>query len=89
MSPKLLFEGNYVCLRVLIEVEKPLRRFMFLNIEGEGRKMFFVKYEKLPYFCRHCGLIGHDHEECGDGDWEEKDLQYVTWMLASRRTSVM
>ncbi|KAM0849618.1 hypothetical protein ACQ4PT_053607 [Festuca glaucescens] len=88
MSPKMLFEGNYVRLRVLIEVEKPQSRFVFLNIEGEGTKMLFVKYEKLPYFCRHCGLIGHDHEECGDGDWEEKDLQYGTWMLASRRTSV-
>jgi hypothetical protein len=78
MSPKLMFEGNYVRLRILIDVEKPLPRFVFLNIEGEGRKMLFVKYEKLSYFCRHCGLIGRDHEECGDGDWEEKDL---VWYL--------
>jgi hypothetical protein len=88
MSPKLFFEGNYVRLRVLIEVGNPLTRFVSLNIEGEGRKMLLVKYEKLPFFCRHCGLIGHDHEECGDGDWEEKDLQYGSWMLATRRSSV-
>jgi hypothetical protein len=88
MAPKLFFEGNYVRLRVLIEVGNPLTRFVFLNIEGEGRKMLLVKYEKLPFFCRHCGLIGHDHEECGDGDWEEKDLQYGSWMLATRRSSV-
>ncbi|KAM0907049.1 hypothetical protein ACQ4PT_016383 [Festuca glaucescens] len=88
MSPKLFFDGNYVRLRVLIEVGNPLTRFVFLNIEGEGRKMLSVKYEKLPFFCRHCGLIGHDHEECGDGDWEEKDLQYGSWLLATRRSSL-
>jgi hypothetical protein len=46
-----------------------------------------VKYEKVPFFCRRCGLIGHDHEECGDGVWEEKQLQYGSWMLATRRAN--
>ncbi|KAM0895331.1 hypothetical protein ACQ4PT_023907 [Festuca glaucescens] len=31
-----------------------------------------------------CGFLGHDHEECGDGVWTEKQLQYGTWMLAVR-----
>lgn len=29
--------------------------------------------------------MGHNHEECGDGLWEEKDKQYGTWMLAQRK----
>lgn len=29
--------------------------------------------------------MGHNHEECGDRLWEEKDKQYGTWMLAQRK----
>ncbi|KAM0822338.1 hypothetical protein ACQ4PT_007450 [Festuca glaucescens] len=87
MSPKLFFEGNYVRLRVIIDVNKPLMRFVSLMVEGEGRKRLAVKYEKIPFFCKRCGLLGHDHEECGDGAWEPKDLQYGEWMLAVRRSN--
>jgi hypothetical protein len=87
MSPKLFFEGNYVRLRVMIDVSKPLMRFVSLMVEGEGRKRLAVKYEKIPFFCKRYGLLGHDHEECGDGAWEPKDLQYGEWMLAVRRSN--
>jgi hypothetical protein len=87
MFPKLFYEGNYVRLRVMIDVRKPLMRFVSLAVEGEGRKRLAVKYEKIPFFCKRCGLLGHNHEECGDGDWESKDLQYGDWMLAIRRNS--
>jgi hypothetical protein len=86
MSPKLFFEGNYVRLRVRININKALARFVSLTLP-EGKKRLPIKYEKIPFFCKRCGLIGHDHEECGDGVWEEKQLQYGTWMLAIRRTS--
>jgi hypothetical protein len=88
MSPKLYHEGNYVRIRVLIDIAKPLMRFVSLSVQGEGRKRLAVKYEKLPFFCKRCRLLGHDHEECGDGMWEAKDLQYGEWMLAVRRASV-
>ncbi|KAM0912519.1 hypothetical protein ACQ4PT_012754 [Festuca glaucescens] len=86
MAPKLFFEGNYVRIRVRIDVTKPLMRFVSLSLP-EGRKRLAVKYKKVPFFCKRCGLIGHDHEECGDGVWEEKQLQYGSWMLAIRRTN--
>ncbi|KAK1628379.1 hypothetical protein QYE76_002694 [Lolium multiflorum] len=88
MSPKLFYEGNYVRLRVLIEVEKPLSRIVLLNVEGEGKKRLLVKYEKIPYFCKRCGLIGHNHEECGDGVWTARELQYGDFMLATRRANL-
>ncbi|KAM0874240.1 hypothetical protein ACQ4PT_037549 [Festuca glaucescens] len=87
MAPKLFYEGNYVRTRVMIDTTKPLMRFVSLSVTGEGRKRLAVKYEKIPFFCKRCGLLGHDYEECGDGVWEEKDLQYGTWMLARRRVS--
>jgi hypothetical protein len=75
MTPKLFFEGNYVRIRVRIQITKPLPRFVSLTLP-EGRRRLAVKYEKVPFFRRRCGLIGHDHEECCDGVWEEKQLQY-------------
>jgi hypothetical protein len=88
MSPKLFYEGNYVRIRVLVEVSRPLIRVVSLNIEGEGKKRLLVKYEKIPFFCKHCGLLGHNHEECGDGVWSKKELQYGDFMLASRRANL-
>jgi sporulation protein YlmC with PRC-barrel domain len=87
MTPKLYFEGNYVRLRVKVDTTKPLMRFVSLTIPDEGRKRLAVKYEKVPFFCKRCGLFGHDHEECGDGVWDDKQLQYGTWMLAVRRST--
>jgi hypothetical protein len=56
-------------------------------VEGEGKKWCFIKYEKVPFFCKHCGCIGHNHEECGDGVWSIKEMQYGDLMLAMRRTN--
>ncbi|XP_051215860.1 uncharacterized protein [Lolium perenne] len=56
LSPKLFFEGNYVRVRVRIIVAKALMRFVTLNLP-DGKKRFMVKYEKIPYYCKHCGLL--------------------------------
>ncbi|KAM0867345.1 hypothetical protein ACQ4PT_042047 [Festuca glaucescens] len=52
MSPKLFFEGNYVRIRVRIEVSKPLPRFVSLTLP-KGKKRLAVKYEKVQstYAC--------------------------------------
>lgn len=86
LAPTLLYDADYVwvCSRVLIG--KPLTRFTPLTVEGEGRCLLMVKYEKIPYFCQVCGLMGHGHEECGDGVWEPKDKRWGTWMIAQPRT---
>lgn len=85
LSPRLFYEGDYVRVRARILVSKPLTRVIPLTVTGEGRKLLQVKYEKIPYFCQICGLMGHNHEECGDGVWEAKDKQWGGWMLAQRR----
>ncbi|XBH77482.1 hypothetical protein VPH35_103957 [Triticum aestivum] len=88
LSPRLFYEGNYVRIRARVLVDKPLTRVIPLNVVGEGRRLLPVKYEKIPYFCQICGLMGHNHEECGDGVWEAKDKQWGSWMLAQRRETV-
>ena len=42
-----------------------------------------VKFEKMPRFCDHCGLMGHVVLECGTGEFTDDQLQYGAWMLAS------
>ncbi|KAM0854871.1 hypothetical protein ACQ4PT_050154 [Festuca glaucescens] len=86
MSPKLFYEGNYVRIRVRIDISRPLMRFVSLTLP-EGKRRLAVKYEKIPFFCKRFGLLGHDHEECGDGVWTEKQLQYGSWMLAVHRAT--
>ncbi|KAE8777238.1 hypothetical protein D1007_50005 [Hordeum vulgare] len=85
LSPRLFYTGDYVRVRARILVSKPLTRVTALVVSGEGRRMFPIKYEKTPYFCQVCGLMGHNHEECGDGVWEAKQKQWGSWMLAQRK----
>ncbi|KAE8812897.1 Organic cation transporter protein [Hordeum vulgare] len=85
LSPRLFYTGDYVRVRARILVGKPLTRVTALVVSGEGRRMFTIKYEKTPYFCQVCGLMGHNHEECGDGVWEAKQKQWGSWMLARRK----
>ncbi|KAM0865473.1 hypothetical protein ACQ4PT_043245 [Festuca glaucescens] len=86
MAPKLFYDGNYVRIRVRVDISRPLMRFVSLTMP-EGKRRLAVKYEKIPFFCKRCGLLGHDHEECGNGVWTEHQLQYGSWMLAVRRAN--
>jgi hypothetical protein len=67
MSPWCWYEEGYVRVKMNIDVNKPLIRFVTFNMGGAGRKMLHVKYDKIGYFCDVCGILGHDMEECGDG----------------------
>ena len=78
--------GNFLRVRLKIDLEKPLTRVLKVDIRKGGveRKEFFkVKYEKMPRFCAVCGLLGHTENECGDGVHDEKDFQYGDWLIAS------
>jgi hypothetical protein len=82
MNHQRWFEGDYVMVRASIDVNKPLIRFVPLNVGV--RKMLQVKYEKIGFFCDVCGVMGHDLEDCGDGIHAEEEIQYGKWMIAKR-----
>jgi hypothetical protein len=51
----------------------------------EKKKEYYqVKYEKMPDFCAHCGMLGHWYEECGTGSMIQLFLNGETssWPMA-------
>ncbi|KAE8803399.1 hypothetical protein D1007_20754 [Hordeum vulgare] len=50
------------------------------RIAGKVRTVYAVRYEKLARFCKACGIIGHDHKECGNGVHIEKDLKFGDYL---------
>ncbi|KAE8788700.1 hypothetical protein D1007_37273 [Hordeum vulgare] len=73
--------GDYVRVRVNHDIRKPLTKFVSM-VKDKSRNVFAVRYEKLARFCSACGIIGHDHKECGIGVFEEKDLKYGAYLYA-------
>ncbi|CAH9087108.1 unnamed protein product [Cuscuta europaea] len=62
---KISAEWNpYMRIRVNIDLNRPLKRKLFLQSdEGENFCAKF-RYEKLPSFCFACGIIGHAERFC-------------------------
>lgn len=78
------FFGEYVRVRLKIDVTAKIKRFVSATKAGE--KIYYqVKYEKLPTFCHNCGEFGHWYEECGDGDHDESKFEWGDFILADNR----
>jgi hypothetical protein len=73
--------GNFVRVRVELDVNKPLARFTSTIRKG-AREVYPVKYEKIPKFCEICGLLGHEFLECGNGFHKEEDHVFGEWLVA-------
>jgi hypothetical protein len=70
--------AKYLRARVHLDLNKPLVRFVPITLKE--RKKYPVQYEKLPVFCKFCGLMGHEVMECGDGVHEEDQCQWGDWL---------
>jgi hypothetical protein len=55
--------GEYLRVRVMMDVTKPLARGRMLHLKGQSVWIEF-KYERLPRFCFHCGVIRHGSGGC-------------------------
>jgi hypothetical protein len=55
--------GTFLRARVAIPFDQPLRRWVIVRRDGRDES-FNLQYEKLPFFCFGCGLIGHGELEC-------------------------
>jgi hypothetical protein len=74
--------GDHVRVRVWLDVRKCLTRFVSFKPEVGAQVIMRVKYEKIPRFCAICGLLGHEQEECGSGEYKPEDVKFGKWLLA-------
>lgn len=57
--------GAFLRARVGIPVNKPVRRGVLLRMKKtEEPRWFDVQYEKPPFYCMSCGILGHSEIEC-------------------------
>lgn len=57
--------GAFLCARVAIDIDKPLRRGVLLRIsKTEEPKWIEAQCERLPFYCYACGIMGHSEIEC-------------------------
>ncbi|MBA0878325.1 hypothetical protein Goshw_007137 [Gossypium schwendimanii] len=69
--------GEWCRLKINLDVQKPLRRGIFVSVNNKNKWWISFKYEKLPTFCFGCGKLGHglsggsDPDLIDDGKAEE------------------
>ncbi|KAK2633743.1 hypothetical protein Ddye_028535 [Dipteronia dyeriana] len=80
--------GKYLRVRVTVDVSRPLHRFLRMDLkDDDGEILLLLRYEKLPKYCYHCGLLGHAYTECrlrlGGSSRGDTDFDYCQWMRVS------
>lgn len=66
--------GDYYRFRVIVNVNKPLRKGIFVEGYMENQKWLLFKYENLPSFCFGYGKLGHTLINCVKISADMKEL---------------
>lgn len=57
--------GAFLRAWLAIEIAKPLRRGVLLKTRRDAELEWFdLQYEKLPFYCLSCGIMGHSELDC-------------------------
>lgn len=79
-----LAAGRFLRVKVRIDIRKPLRRGVTVEMEEGEERWCPLKYEFLPDFCYICGRIGHIDKACskklvpGEKMPFDRELRYIT-----------
>ncbi|KAK1629703.1 hypothetical protein QYE76_004018 [Lolium multiflorum] len=59
-------ENEFLRVRVNLPYDRRLQTQITTGVKGKPRevKVFKLKYERVPYYCSHCGFMGHRKDEC-------------------------
>ncbi|TXG50019.1 hypothetical protein EZV62_025894 [Acer yangbiense] len=79
--------GKYIRVRVVVDVTKPLRRMLRVDVLGDGKETnMLLRYERLPDHCYRCGRIGHVVRDCSivpsSVEPEDYNLMFGSWLRA-------
>lgn len=57
--------GAFLRGRVAIEIDKPLHHGVILRMSmTEDPRWFAMQYDRLPFYCFACRVLGHSEVEC-------------------------
>ena len=81
--------GEFLRVRVAINITKPLPRCCKLWSKGERIGRALLKFECLLNFCYWCGRVNHNERDCevwlrGKGNLKKEDQQYGDWRRAEQ-----
>lgn len=66
--------GGFMRLRVEVNITVPLMRMVTVySSKLKTTDAYVVKYERLPFYCYSCGLLGHSHLLCPNPAAREED----------------
>ena len=83
-QPWLSEKAKFMRIRVDLPINKPLRRGGNIFNSDRGKYWVTFKYERLPSFCFHCGILGHDEKRCSRYSSNSEALkQYGDWLQAN------
>ena len=80
--------GEFLHIRVIIDITESLPRCCKLWFEGEHIRWALLKFERLSNFCYWCGRVNHSERDCnvwlqGKGKVKKKNQPYGEWLRAN------
>ncbi|KAF7822290.1 reverse transcriptase [Senna tora] len=57
---------SFLRVGVEVDVDKPLRKGMWITGSKGKRHWIYFKYERLQNYCYGCGMLGHERRMCGN-----------------------
>jgi hypothetical protein len=81
--------GEFLRVKIKIDLYKPLIRGRMLKFDGKSTLIGF-KFEHLPKFCYHCGVICHGPKGCLKRNKmrNQEVLEYGPWLRANSPTRI-
>lgn len=77
--------GRYRRVKVMLDISKPLRRYRKLRDKKGNDIQVDFAYERLPFFCLACGVMGHSEKDCHSVP-EEDRCEKLGWHLGLKAT---
>ena len=78
-----MVRGEYLQVKVNLDLHKPLMRERILRINGSFMLIGF-QYESLPKFCFRCGVIKHGITGCAESNGARKQNAPIEFMRRPR-----
>ena len=81
--------GNYMRVRVTLDVYQPLCRGRIIKVEGGEKVWVNFRYERLPNICYWCGCFDHSDKDCdiwieSKGSLQISSQQFGSWLRANQ-----